>query len=83
MSFVHLHVHSQYSFLDGASPFEKLLEKAKNLGMSAVALTDHNRLTGVIRFYEKAKVMGINFDDLSVRMVELAKREGRSQAQRV
>ena len=59
MSFVHLHVHSQYSFLDGATPLDRLLEKAIKLGMPAMALTDHNRLTGAIRFYEKAKALGI------------------------
>jgi error-prone DNA polymerase len=59
MVFIHLHVHSEYSFLDGASSLDRLLEKAKALGMSAMALTDHNRLTGAIRFYEKAKALGI------------------------
>jgi error-prone DNA polymerase len=59
MSFIHLHVHSQYSFLDGASSLDRLLEKAKALGMPALALADHNRLTGVVRFYEKAKALGI------------------------
>jgi len=59
MGFIHLHVHSQYSFLDGASSLDKLLDKAVALGMPALALTDHNRLTGVIRFYEKAKALGI------------------------
>ncbi len=59
MGFVHLHVHSQYSFLDGASSLDRLLEKAKALGMPALALTDHNRLTGVIKFYDKARALGI------------------------
>ena len=59
MSFVHLHVHSQYSFLDGASTLDKLLEKARAFNMPAMALTDHNRLTGAIRFYEKAKASGV------------------------
>ena len=59
MGFVHLHVHSQYSFLDGASTFGRLLEKAVKLGMSALALTDHNGLTGAIRFYEEARAMGV------------------------
>ena len=59
MSFIHLHVHSQYSFLDGASSLDKLLEKAKALDMPALALTDHNRLTGAIRFYKKAKALEI------------------------
>ena len=59
MSFIHLHVHSQYSFLDGASTLDRLLEKAQALDMPALALTDHNRLTGAIRFYEKAKNSGV------------------------
>ena len=59
MSFVHLHVHSYYSFLDGAASPADLVEKAKSLGMPALALTDHNRLSGAIRFYDKAKALGI------------------------
>jgi error-prone DNA polymerase len=59
MSFIHLHVHSQYSFLDGASSLDKLLEKAKAFDMPALALTDHNGLTGAIKFYEKARALGI------------------------
>ena len=59
MDFIHLHVHSQYSFLDGASSLDSILGKAKQLGMTAIALTDHNRLTGAVRFYEKAKALGI------------------------
>jgi error-prone DNA polymerase len=59
VSFIHLHVHSQYSFLDGASSLDQLLEKAEALGMPAMALTDHNGLTGAIRFYEKATALGI------------------------
>ena len=59
MSFIHLHVHSQYSFLDGASSLDRLLEKAKILDMASLALTDHNRLTGAIRFCEKARDLGL------------------------
>ncbi len=59
MGFIHLHVHSYYSFLDGASSIEKLLERAAALDMPALALTDHNRMTGTVKFYEKAKRMGI------------------------
>jgi len=59
MGFIHLHVHSQYSFLDGASSLDTLLDKAVSLEMPALALTDHNRLTGAIRFYSKARAAGI------------------------
>ncbi|MFC1963143.1 DNA polymerase III subunit alpha [Chloroflexota bacterium] len=59
MGFIHLHVHSHYSFLDGASSLDELVDKAVSFKMSALALTDHNRLTGAIRFYEKAKAEGI------------------------
>jgi len=59
MGFIHLHLHSQYSFLDGASSLDELLDKAVSLKIPALALTDHNRLTGVIRFYDKAKAVGI------------------------
>jgi len=59
MGFVHLHVHSQYSFLDGASSLDKLLDKAAAFKMSVLSLTDHNRLTGAIRFYDRAKAKGI------------------------
>jgi error-prone DNA polymerase len=59
MSFIHLHVHSQYSFLDGASTLDSLLEKTARLEMPALAITDHNRLTGAVRFYDKARKLGI------------------------
>ncbi len=59
MGFIHLHVHSPYSFLDGASTLDRLLEKAGKLNMPAMALTDHNRLTGAVRFYDKARALGI------------------------
>jgi error-prone DNA polymerase len=59
MSFVHLHVHSQYSFLDGSSSLDSLLEKAKAFSMPAMALTDHDRLSGAVKFYEKARTLGM------------------------
>lgn len=58
-NFVHLHLHSQYSLLDGAIKFEELVDKAKEFGMEAVALTDHGNLFGAYEFYEKAKNVGI------------------------
>ncbi len=57
--FVHLHLHSQYSLLDGAIKFEDLFPQAKEFGMQAVALTDHGNLFGAYDFYKKAKETGI------------------------
>ncbi|NLG96241.1 MAG: DNA polymerase III subunit alpha [Chloroflexi bacterium] len=59
MSFVHLHVHSQYSLLDGFSNIKKLVSRAKELGMPAVALTDHGTMYGVIEFFNAAKAAEI------------------------
>jgi len=57
--FVHLHVHSQYSLLDGACHLEKLVEKAKEFKMPALAVTDHGNLFGAIDFYQLAQKAGI------------------------
>ena len=57
--FVHLHVHSHYSLLDGLGKIDKLLEKAKILGMDSLAITDHGNMYGAIEFYQKAKKVGI------------------------
>ncbi len=59
-SFVHLHCHSHYSLLDGASSIDRLVAKAKATGMNALALTDHGNLYGALEFYQKAKKAGIN-----------------------
>src|SRR5258708_3104826 len=58
--FVHLHCHSHYSLLDGASPIGKLVGRAKDLGMNALAITDHGNLHGALEFYQAAKKVGIN-----------------------
>ncbi|MCC7087028.1 MAG: DNA polymerase III subunit alpha [Pirellulales bacterium] len=58
--FVHLHCHSHYSLLDGASPINRLIERAKSLGMNGLALTDHGNLHGALEFYQEAKKAGIN-----------------------
>ncbi len=57
--FVHLHVHTEYSLLDGAGRVGKLIERAKELGMKAIAITDHGVMYGVVDFYKKAKNNGI------------------------
>lgn len=59
MSFVHLHTHTAYSLLDGEGTIPKLIERAKELGQTAMAITDHGNMYGVIDFYECAKQNGI------------------------
>lgn len=59
MNFVHLHLHSHYSLLDGLSKIDEIIERVKALGMEAVALTDHGNLYGAIEFYQKATKEGI------------------------
>jgi len=58
-NFVHLHVHSDYSLLDGACRIDQLTERAGELGMKSLALTDHGNLFGAIDFYSAAKSKGI------------------------
>ncbi|HEY8077251.1 MAG TPA: DNA polymerase III subunit alpha, partial [Labilithrix sp.] len=58
--FVHLHVHSQYSMLDGAVKVKNLVKQVKAAGMDAVALTDHGNMFGAISFYKAAKEIGIH-----------------------
>ncbi len=59
MAFVHLHAHTAYSLLDGAGTIPKLLDRAKELGQTAMAITDHGNMYGVIEFYEAALDRGI------------------------
>ena len=59
MAFAHLHVHTQYSLLDGSARIPELVAKAKDLGMDAMAITDHGAMYGVIDFYEECKKQGI------------------------
>ncbi len=58
-SFAHLHVHTDYSLLDGACRIDRLMGRASELGMTALALTDHGNLFGAIAFYNAAKAAGI------------------------
>ncbi len=57
--FIHLHVHTEYSLLDGFSRLDKLISRAKELNMKAIAITDHGCMFGAIDFYKKAKKAGI------------------------
>ncbi|WP_334110136.1 PHP domain-containing protein, partial [Thermodesulfitimonas autotrophica] len=52
MSFVHLHVHTEYSLLDGAARIRDVVKRAKELGMPALAITDHGAMYGVVEFYK-------------------------------
>jgi len=58
-SFVHLHVHTEFSLLDGAIRIDRMLEKARRLGMPSVAITDHGNMFGVVQFYDQAVKAGI------------------------
>lgn len=59
MDFVHLHTHTAYSLLDGQGTITKILDRAKELGQTAMAITDHGNMYGVIEFYEYAQKIGI------------------------
>jgi DNA polymerase-3 subunit alpha len=59
MSFVHLHLHTQYSLLDGANKISALIPHVKKLGMPAVAMTDHGNMFGAVEFYKKAVDAGV------------------------
>ena len=60
MAFAHLHLHTEYSLLDGACRIGKLMERVKELGQDCVAITDHGVMYGVIDFYKAAKAAGIH-----------------------
>ena len=59
MSFAHLHVHTEYSLLDGACRIDRMMERVKELGQEAIAITDHGVMYGCIDFYKAAKAAGI------------------------
>jgi DNA polymerase-3 subunit alpha len=59
MSFAHLHVHTEYSLLDGFSNIKKLVKRVKEMNMDSVAITDHGTMFGVIDFYKAAKAEGV------------------------
>ena len=60
MAFVHLHVHSEYSLLDGACRISEIVRRAQEIGQTAVAITDHGVMYGVVDFYKAAKAAGIH-----------------------
>jgi DNA polymerase-3 subunit alpha len=58
-TFSHLHCHSQFSLLDGAAEISSMIQKAKEDGMPAVALTDHGNMFGIFKFVQEAKKQGV------------------------
>ena len=59
MAFTHLHVHTEYSLLDGSSKIKEILQRAKELGQTSLAITDHGVMYGVIDFYKAALDIGV------------------------
>ena len=59
MAFTHLHVHTEYSLLDGSSKIKEITARAAELGMNSLAITDHGVMYGVIDFYRAAQAAGI------------------------
>src|SRR4051794_32083574 len=57
--FVHLHLHTEYSLLDGGNRVDRLVKRVKELGMSAVGVTDHGNLFGAVAFYTACKEAGV------------------------
>jgi DNA polymerase III alpha subunit len=66
--FVHLHLHTDYSMLDGACDVDKLCERAKQLGMPAVAMTDHGNIFGAVHFVNAAYKAGIKPNDQIIKI---------------
>ena len=60
MAFAHLHVHTEYSLLDGSNKIKEYVRRVKELGMDSAAITDHGVMYGVLEFYREAKAAGLN-----------------------
>ena len=60
MRFAHLHVHTEYSLLDGSSKINEIVKQAKDLGMESLAITDHGAMYGVVDFYKECLNQGIH-----------------------
>jgi len=79
MSFAHLHVHTEYSLLDGSNKIKEYVARVKELGMNSAAITDHGVMFGVIDFYRAAKAAGSRFWDVRfmwLRVPDLTKVRG-------
>ena len=65
MAFTHLHVHTEYSLLDGSNKIKEYVARVKELGMNSAAITDHGVMYGVIDFYKEAMEKIVEMDDIS------------------
>jgi DNA polymerase-3 subunit alpha len=82
--FVHLHVHTEYSLLDGSIRIRDLISRTKDLGMESIAITDHGSMFGVIQFYKEAKKQGIKpilGSEVYVAMDKYTEREPKDKSQ--
>ena len=75
MSFAHLHVHTEYSLLDGSNKIKECVSRVKELGMNSVAITDHGVMFGVIDFYRAAKAVEIYTADNEETLKRLTEEE--------
>ena len=64
--FVHLHVHSEYSLLDGACRLKQLVSRVSKMGMGAVAVTDHGNIFAAVEFYNECKRQGVRSEERRV-----------------
>src|SRR5436309_210908 len=75
--FVHLHVHTHYSLLDGACRIPDLVKRAKGYGMDAIAITDHGCMFGVVEFFNEVQKQGVREQDVvNPELAEVAKKVG-------
>ncbi|MGL5970447.1 MAG: PHP domain-containing protein [Cetobacterium sp.] len=80
-NFVHLHLHTEYSLLDGVGKIDEYLDRAKELNMKAMAITDHGNMFGAIEFYKSAMSRGIKpilGIEAYVSEFEMNKKEGKN-----
>ena len=71
MSFAHLHVHTEFSLLDGSNKIKECVSRVKELGMNSVAITDHGVMFGVIDFYRAAKAPVLIKRQLAIMMTDI------------
>ena len=80
MPFTHLHVHTEYSLLDGSNKIKECVARVKELGMNSLAITDHGVMYGVIDFYRAAKKNGVTGEEMAEILTHAAFYAGWSKA---